>query len=344
MEQKNEVSAKKISFPSKRNGLMLFILILIGFFTLSTIVPVFGKYGTLLQVISNSKVKDLANIPKSILAIANKSTELDKTSEAFNITITTQNQEQETEQTSTKVETSTSSQAQNSEKTNKQNKNKIVVIKGEINNVQDNEIVIDETQVMVDENIPIKFEGKPIKISEIVIGSTAIVHAKVENESFIARDITILKEGKSTEEKNQEQDQEDEKDEEDEQDQEDEKDEEDEQDQEDEKDEEQDKSRNSQKEFEVRSIITSITGNNIILKDFEHPVNILDTTSIEENGIGRTTKEALKEGLEVQIHIRYDGTNYNATNIVIKTPEEDENQDKTPPNNKDKAKENAKKP
>lgn len=332
MEQKNEVSAKKISFPSKRNGLMLFILILIGFFTLSTIVPVFGKYGTLLQVISNSKVKDLANIPKSILAIANKSTELDKTSEAFNITTTTQNQEQETEQTSTKVETSTSSQAQNSEKTNKQNKNKIVVIKGAVNNVQDNEIVIDETQVMVDENIPIKFEGKPIKISEIVIGSTAIVHAKVENESFIARDITILKEGKGTEEKNQEQDQEDEKDEEDEQ------------DQEDEKDDEQDKSLNSQKEFEVRSIITSITGNNIILKDFEHPVNILDTTSIEENGIGRTTKEALKEGLEVQIHIRYDGTNYNATNIVIKTPEEDENQDKTPPNNKDKAKENAKKP
>ncbi len=325
MEQKNEVSTKKISFLLKRKGLVLFILVLVGFFTLSTIVPVFGKYRTLLQVISNNKVKDLANNPKGILAIASKSTDIvqtDKTSETFNNTVTTQNQEQETEQTSTQVETSTSSKEQNSEKTNKQNENKIVVIKGTVNSVQDNEIVIDDTHVIVDENTPIKFEGKPITISEIVVGSTAIVHAKIDNESYIARDITILKEDKDTEEKNQEQ----------------------EQNKEEEKNEEQEQTQNSQKEFEIRSTITSITDNTITLTDFEHPVNILDTTKIEENGIGRTTKEALKEGLEVQIHIRYDGTNYNATNIVIKTPVEDENQDKTPPNNKDKAKEKNKKP
>lgn len=334
MEQKNGVNTKKISFLLKRKGLVLFILVLVGFFTLSTIVPVFGKYGTLLQVISNNKVKDLANNPKSILAIASKTTntvQTDKTSETFNNTLTTQ--EQETEQTSTQVETSTPSQEENSENTKKQNENKIVVIKGTVKSVQDNEIVIDDTHVKIDENTPIKFEGKPIKISDIAVGSTAIVHAKVENESYIARDITILKEDKDTEEKNQEQEQnkEEEKNKGDEKNQ--------------EKNEEQEQNQNSQKEFEIRSTIISITDNTITLKDFEHPVNILDTTSIEENGTGRTTKDALKEGLEVQIHIRYDGTNYNATNIIIKTPVEDKNQDKTlPNNNKDKVKDKTKKP
>ena len=79
-------------------------------------------------------------------------------------------------------------------------------------------------------------------------------------------------------------------------------------------------------EYELRSTVVSFDGTPLRIKDFGNDIIVNEDTKIEKEGSGRVDVQAIQSNDTLQIHIRYDGDKYYATNIVILTAPEHKNE------------------
>jgi len=313
-------------------------LVLVSLFAISFVVPVFGKSGTLPQVIKSIKITSLTKNYEGVIEIDDETLQkienanlnfqdavvisalakekgidvdkvvqlrsegyswgkiLDSLSKTEEVVNTLKNKEDKPvykvtstneEQNQNKIEEKnkgkiTQAENKNTEQEKEQNENLIVVIKGKIESINDSEIVVDSEKIKITEQTIIKKQNDQIKFGDLKKDSDVLVHAENIDNVLFARDILVFDKNNGKQ-----------------------------------KSESKEENKENNKEFELLSTITSIQGNIITLKDFENPVVITLQTKIEKNSLGQVGIDHLKEGIQVQIHIRYDGTNYNATNIVI---------------------------
>ena len=85
----------------------------------------------------------------------------------------------------------------------------------------------------------------------------------------------------------------------------------------------------SQAEFEMSTIITSKEDGTVTLEDFDKQVSIAEDTKVEMEGKGRVSEDILEEGSKVKIHIKKNGDDYTATNIVVDNSKSKNNEQKT---------------
>ncbi|MBP9019211.1 MAG: hypothetical protein KBG04_05265 [Bacteroidales bacterium] len=71
------------------------------------------------------------------------------------------------------------------------------------------------------------------------------------------------------------------------------------------------------KEYELRTTITQIGPDFMIVKDFQYPIFVDSKTSITGIGRGKINFSDLKVGDPVQVHVRADNDRYIATSIVL---------------------------
>lgn len=71
------------------------------------------------------------------------------------------------------------------------------------------------------------------------------------------------------------------------------------------------------KEYELRTTITQIGSDFMIVKDFQYPIFVDSKTSITGIGRGKINFSDLKVGDPVQVHVRADNDRYIATSIVL---------------------------
>ncbi|BAL81356.1 DUF5666 domain-containing protein [Caldisericum exile] len=386
-----------------RHNVFLGLAIAIAFtFLLSFVVPVFGKSGTLPQLIKSIKIETQAKSFEGIIEIdssvsekiteanlpfadavvisalsKDKNIDIDKvielrkegfgwgkildtlnttlsekdltgesassgvskaTNTTNNLSVSQNEIEQNTNKNQNKNQGSTTS-PQNKEKETETERNEndlIIVVKGTIKEVSENTLTIDNTAITLNENTSAKYLGKVIALTDLKVGDTVLVHAVKDGDTLFARDIILYKDTKGTEkeasqnkntqEQSQEQNQE-------------------QNESQTTQNEEKNQQQNSQKEYEINTKIVNISNNMITLEDFANPVYIDDSTKIEQNGKGRVDISALEEGQKVQIHIRFDGTNYKATQIIIQTrPESKDNSENSKTNKPNENSKNSKKP
>jgi|GEM_PF-2436693 len=251
-------------------------------------------------------------------------------------TVQSENEQNKNENKNTNKGETTAPQNKEQETEQEQNENElIIVIKGTVSAINGNTLTISGETVTVNDNTTIKYLGKSVNISQIKVGNPVLMHATKVGDSLVARDIILYKntvgkqnetnKGYKNEEKNKEQNE-----------------------SQPSQNEVQNQEQNSQKEFELKTIILSVQEGTITLKDFTNPVIVDDSTKIEQVGAGRVDKTVLKEGQTVQIHIRFDGTNYKATQIIVQekaqqkgNPDSTEKTNSNKPNN-DKSKKGKK--
>lgn len=169
------------------------------------------------------------------------------------------------------------------------------VISGIIQSITTNSLNINGTDIMVSDDTEIKAQGKSIEFSTIQVGDKAIAKVHSSNTGPIADEITITENSNNagnTEPSNGNQE---------------------------------NQGNGSTKEYELRTTVVSFDGSNLTLKDFENTITVNDNTKIEKQSSGRVDSTTLQPDDTVQIHIRYDGQNYIATNIVILTTPEHKN-------------------
>ena len=85
----------------------------------------------------------------------------------------------------------------------------------------------------------------------------------------------------------------------------------------------------SQNEFEMSTVITSKEDGTVTLEDFDKQVSIAEDTKVEMEGKGRVSEDILEEGSKVKIHIKKNGDDYTATNIVVDNSKSKNNEQKT---------------
>ena len=85
----------------------------------------------------------------------------------------------------------------------------------------------------------------------------------------------------------------------------------------------------SQAEFEMSTVITSKEDGTVTLEDFDKQVSITEDTKVEMEGKGRVSEDILEEGSKVKIHIKKNGDDYTATNIVVDNSKSKNNEQKT---------------
>ena len=243
-------------------------------------------------------------------------------------TVQSENEQNKNENKNANQGETTAPQNKEQETEQEQNENElIIVIKGTVSAINGNTLTISGETVTVNDNTTIKYLGKSVNISQIKVNNPVLVHAAKVGDSLVARDIILYKNtpGKQNqtnqenknEEKNKEQNE-----------------------SQSSQNEEQNQEQNSQKEFELNTVILSVQEGTITLKDFTNPVIVDDSTKVEQVGAGRVDKTVLKEGQTVQIHIRFDGTNYKATQIIVQekaqqkgNPDSTEETNSNKPNN-----------
>ena len=85
----------------------------------------------------------------------------------------------------------------------------------------------------------------------------------------------------------------------------------------------------SQNEFEMSTVITSKEDGTVTLEDFDKQVSITEDTKVEMKGKGKVSEDILEEGSKVKIHIKKNGDDYTATNIVVDNSKSKNNEQKT---------------
>jgi hypothetical protein len=191
---------------------------------------------------------------------------------------------------------------------NKGNEKNFFVVNGIVKSIttSPNTLTIDTTVVTVTADTEIKAQGKIVDFSSIQIFSSiqmgdrvvAKVHSS-DSGSNIADEITVTgnnaNKGNEEEENNGSEEQE-------------------------------NKGNALTKEYELRSTVFSFYGITLKIKDFENFIIVNEDTKVEKEGSGRVDAKAIQLNDRLQIHIRYDGDKYYATNIVILTAPEHKNE------------------
>ncbi|MGC9100224.1 MAG: DUF5666 domain-containing protein [Caldisericum sp.] len=395
----NKIKNAKRREIMRRNVFLGIVVTIIFTFLLSFVAPVFGKSGTLPQLIKSVRIESAAKnfegvieidssvlekITKANLPFADavvisalshdKNIDIDKVIElrkdgygwgkildtlnttlsekdltsgnlSSNTTTNTTNNaslsQNETEQNTNKNQNknegvTTPTQNQEKETETEQNENELIVVeKGTIKEINGNTLTVNDTVVTLKDNTNIKYLGNLITLNDLKVGDTILVHAVKDGDNLVARDIIVYKTAPNKEIKQNKQDKKQVENNEENNDK-------------TTENTEQNKEQKSEKEYELNTVIVSVSDSSITLKDFENPVLIDKTTKVEQRGLGRVDISVLKEGQTVQIHIRYDGTNYKATQIIIQTKEDsnkNENaQDNTNSNKLEKSNGKSKKP
>lgn len=180
---------------------------------------------------------------------------------------------------------------------NKGNEKNFFVINGTITNITSNPdtLTINNTVVTITADTKIKALGQEVEFSTIQVGDQAVAKVHSSDTRTIADEITVTgnSNGGNVEPDNENQE---------------------------------NKGIGSTKEYELRTTIVSFDGTNLVLKDFENTVTVNGDTKIEKQSSGRLDSQAIQANDTVQIHIRYDGVKYYATNIVILTVPEHKNE------------------
>ena len=287
-----------------------------AFLVISSVAPVFGKNGTLPQVIAGFNLERSANSFKGSLSTEGRIIEeledqdlspadsiiivalLKESEVSINEIIEMRNEKMGWGKILSELGISVNSientfkQAQNvagegdsngEEEENKeenkeenQNQLKFVVIKGILSAIDDNTIVVNETEILLTEETSIKCKGKSVTVNDLSIGNELLVKASKVEDVFEAKSILVLTNMK-----------------------------------------ENNTSEKETKEFELRSVIVSFDGSILTISDFEGGILVDENTNIQRTGEGRVDIEFLEVGETVQIHIRKDGDVYHATSIVI---------------------------
>ena len=89
----------------------------------------------------------------------------------------------------------------------------------------------------------------------------------------------------------------------------------------------------SKAEFEISTVITSKEDGTVTLEDFDKQVSITEDTKVEMEGKGRVSEDILEEGSKVKIHIKKNGDDYTATNIVVDNAKSNKNNNQQKTNN-----------
>ena len=301
-----------------------FLLGLVGaaiaaFLVISSIAPVFGKSGTLPQVIAGLNLERSANSFKGSLSTEDRIIEeledqdlspidsiiivalLKESGMPADKIIEMRNEKMGWGRILSELSISLNSikntlkQAQNvideeegngeGEETKEENQNqlKFVVVKGILNDIDGSIVTVNETEILLTEETIIKCRGKSVAANDLTIGDELLVKASKIEDVFEAKSILVftnMKENKGTEKET--------------------------------------------KEFELRSAIVSFDGSILTISDFEGGILVDENTKIQRKGEGRTDIESLEVDATVQIHIRKDGDVYHATSIVILEKAENE--------------------
>ena len=301
-----------------------FLLGLVGaaiaaFLVISSIAPVFGKSGTLPQVIAGLNLERSANSFKGSLSTDDRIIEeledqdlspidsiiivalLKESGMPADKIIEMRNEKMGWGRILSELSISLNSikntlkQAQNvideeegngeGEETKEENQNqlKFVVVKGILNDIDGSIVTVNETEILLTEETIIKCRGKSVTANDLTIGDELLVKASKIEDVFEAKSILVftnMKENKGTEKET--------------------------------------------KEFELRSAIVSFDGSILTISDFEGGILVDENTKIQRKGEGRTDIESLEVDATVQIHIRKDGDVYHATSIVILEKAENE--------------------
>lgn len=187
---------------------------------------------------------------------------------------------------------------------NKENVKNFFIVNGIVTNVNittsPNTLTIDTTVVAVTPDTEIKAQGKIVYFSSIQMGDRIVakVHSS-DSGSNIADEITVTgnnaNKGNEEEENNGSEGQE-------------------------------NKDNAQTKEYELRNVVVSFNYVTLRIKDFENDIVVNEDTKVEKEGSGRVDVKAIQLNDTLQIHIRYDGDKYYATNIVILTAPEHKNE------------------
>jgi Tfp pilus assembly protein PilZ len=186
---------------------------------------------------------------------------------------------------------------------NKGNEKNFFVVNGIVTNVNitinPNTLTIDTTVVAVTSDTEIKAQGKIVDFTSINTGDKVVAKVHSSDSGNIADEITITgnnaNKGNEEEENNGSEGQE-------------------------------NKGNAQTKEYELRSTVVSFDGATLIIKDFENNIVVNQDTKVEKEDSGRVDVKAIQLNDTLQIHIRYDGDKYYATNIVILTAPEHKNE------------------
>ena len=164
------------------------------------------------------------------------------------------------------------------------------VINGTVKNITSNPntLTIENTVVKVTEDTDIKSQGKKFDFASIKIGYRVIAKVHSSASENIADEITVTGNNGNEGQENKE---------------------------------------NVQtKEYELRSTVVSFDGTILRIKDFENDIIVNQDTKIEKEGLGKVNITAIKTNDTLQIHIRFDGDKYYATNIIVLTAPEHKNE------------------
>ena len=318
------IEKKEIAVHHRKFLLGVISIAIAAFLVVSSIAPVFGKSGTLPQVIAGLNLERSANSFKGSLSTEGRIIEeledqdlsssdsiiivalLKESDVPANEIIEMRNKKMGWGKILSELNISVNSikntlkQAQNvideeegngeGEETEEENQNhlKFVVVKGILNDIDGSIITVNETEILFTEETIIKCRGKSVAANDLSIGDELLVKASKIEDVFEAKSILVftnMKENKGTEKET--------------------------------------------KEFELRSAIVSFDGSILTISDFDNEILVDEDTKIQESGVGRTDSSALIQDATVQIHIRKDGDVYYATSIVIlkATENEEENEE-----------------
>ncbi len=313
------IEKKERSTHQRKLLLGLVSVAIAAFLVISSVAPVFGKNGTLPQVIAGFNLERSANSFSGSLSTEGRIIEelededlspadsiiivaLLKESEVpVNEIIEMRNEKMGWGKILSELNISVNSientlkQAQNvagegdgngeEEENREENQNqlKFVVIKGILSAIGGSTIIVNETEILLTEETSIKCKGKSVTVNDLSIGNELLVKASKIEDVFEAKSILVLTNMK-----------------------------------------ENNASEKETKEFELRSVIVSFDGSILTISDFDNEILVDENTKIQKTGEGRVDIESLEAGVTVQIHIRKDGDVYHATSIVILEKAENE--------------------
>ena len=318
------IEKKERSIHQRKFLLGVVSVAIAAFLVISSVAPVFGKSGTLPQVIAGLSLERSANSFSGSLSTEGRIIEeledqdlspadsiiivalLKESGVSVNEIIEMRNEKMGWGKILSELGISVNSikntleQAQNvagegdsngeGEENMEENQNqlKFVVIKGILSAIDDNTIIVNETEILLTEETSIKCKGKSVSANELSIGNELLVKALKIEDVFEAGTILVLTNMK-----------------------------------------ENNASEKETKEFELRSVIVSFDGSILTISDFDNEILVDENTKIQKNGVGRTDSSVLVVGDTVQIHIRKSNDKYYATSIVIlkATGNEEENEE-----------------
>ncbi|MCD6106686.1 MAG: hypothetical protein J7J57_00475 [Caldisericaceae bacterium] len=317
------IEKKEMTVRHRKFLLGVVSIAIAAFLVVSSIAPVFGKSGTLPQVIAGLSLERSANSFKgslstegriieeledqdlsssdSIIIVAllkesdvpadkiiemrNEKMGWGKILSELNISVNSIKNTLKQAQNVAGEEESNGEGEENREKNKEENQNrlKFVVTKGTLNGIAGSTITVNETKILLTEETTIQCRGKSVTVNDLSIGDELLVKASKIEDVFEAKSILIFTNMKENKGTEKE-----------------------------------------TKEFELRSAIVSFNGSILTISDFDNDILVDENTKIQRKGEGRTDIESLEVDVTVQIHIRKDGDVYHATSIVILEKAENE--------------------